>query len=153
MLQLKIALPALALVALFFAMSSVGVEQSLDIRFYYSPDAANSFFSALSDIQRELYLKHELIDLLFLISYSTLFFFILERMFPKQRRIKFIGLIPGVFDFFETSGIIAVLLGTPVDAITPWLGSATAIKWATGSILVAAILLIGTRRTLRAQSY
>lgn len=144
---LKIAVPLLVLAILMFKMMSLSFGlgfHSLDTRFYYSAAEATRYFSELSPAQHDGYVLHEIYDLVFMIAYSALFFFLLEEAYPKRPSVKWVGLVPYVFDFAETSGILICLKFGVKPFIASALGVMTALKW----ISVLAILLILLGRTL-----
>jgi len=120
--------------------SLMTMRELLDARFYYSATEASGFFAALSPAKAHLYLKHQLLDLLFLSSYSVLSFSVVEVLFPKSLRMKIFAIVPGVFDLIETGSIIAILLGAPTTIFAGWLGFATLLKWVTGCLLIFIIL-------------
>jgi hypothetical protein len=64
----KILGPIIALIVLYYFMSAMGIQDILDMHFYYSPAEATRFFTGLTEAQANLYLRHELLDLLFLSS-------------------------------------------------------------------------------------
>jgi hypothetical protein len=134
--------PVFALVTLYLLMSRLmGLHDILDSRLYYSAEEASLFFRSLSPSQMDRYFKHELLDLLFLTSYTLLDITLLARLFPEQPRLRYLGLVPGFFDALETLGILAVLTGAPISRIVPWLGIATCLKWITGAGIALMILV------------
>ena len=123
-------------------MQSMGLRGILDARLYYSANDAAVYLSGLSPEQAATYFRHELLDLLFLSSYSLFFVTLL----PKR---KWVGVIPGIFDLLETGGILVALKVGPRPEIVSWLGWATLLKWTTGSYVVAVLLLQIRHRGLK----
>jgi hypothetical protein len=126
--------PVFLLVALGGVMLCLGLHDSLDAHFYYSATEADTYFSSLSPRLRHLYLKTELIDLAFLTTYSWIFWTLAGRYFSRSYR--WMAFVPGIFDLIETSSIILILSGWPVENFSAWLGVATMIKWTTGTVFV-----------------
>jgi len=131
----------MTLLALYIAMGSLmSLQEILDSRFYYSATEASNFFAALGSQKTHIYLKHQLLDLLFLSSYSVIAFSIVEILFPKSSKMKIFSVVPGIFDLIETVSIIAILLGAPTFIFVGWLGLATCLKWLTGCLLTILIV-------------
>ncbi|MCJ8275863.1 MAG: hypothetical protein HRT44_00780 [Bdellovibrionales bacterium] len=123
-------------------MSQIGPETSLDARFYYSFEEGKDFLAQLNSNQKEAYLLNEFLDLGLIFFYSSFLYVGLSRLFHKSfLGIKYLGLLPGVFDFIETKSIILLLNNTIDTSILYWLGSITAAKWIFGAINAIAFLL------------
>jgi hypothetical protein len=105
-----------------------GTVNILDAKFFYTATEADTFFRSLDPSQWQAYLINEALDLVFLTSYSLLFFFLARKVYFVKSRLAF---IPGVFDLFETATIVMILLN---KAWSPpvWLGYVTCFKWVTG---------------------
>jgi hypothetical protein len=101
------------------------------MRFFYTGTDAFQYLTNLSSARSTLYFHHELLDLLFLSGYTALFVFGLEAVFPENLRLKWLGLIPGLFDFVETAGILLSIKRELSPGALSYLGYATAIKWTT----------------------
>jgi hypothetical protein len=130
-----------ALPALYFAMASLmSMREILDARFFYSANDVSRFFAELPPGRAGVYLEHQLLDLLFLSSYSVLSFSLAGFLFPGPSKLKSLALVPGVFDLIETSSIIAILLGAPIGLFAGWLGFATCLKWSSGGLLTVVSL-------------
>ena len=116
-------------------LSHFDVPHSLDARFYYSFDQASQYISSLTPDQVDKYLLNEFIDLGFIFFYSSFLYVAFSRFFHKSfLGIKYLGLVPGIFDFIETKSIILVLNKTVDPSLFYWLGSVTAAKWTFGGI-------------------
>lgn len=138
---LKITVPILALVGLYFMMSAMGLGNDiLDMRIYYTSEDAAKYLLNLSLEKANLYFDHELFDLLFLTSYSALFFFSFEGLFPHASSLKWITVLPGLFDLFETTGILVALSFGPKSLTMCWLGIFTLLKWLSGLVVVLVLL-------------
>jgi len=135
------AAPFIALPILFAIMYSMGIRDALDMRLYYTPAEAAQYLSSLSPARASLYFCHELFDLLFLSTYTALLYFALEFVWGSSSPFKFLGLLPGFFDLFETVGILIALQVGPSPFIVSWLGIATFLKWITSAGVI--LLLVG----------
>lgn len=131
----KLAFPTFVLIILYNRMSAMGLGSDiLDMRFFYTSQEAAHYFLNLSPEKAQSYFSHELTDLAFLTSYTALSFFGVEIFFSKKSNLKWLALIPGLFDLCETCGILVTLkMGPPFNAIS-WLGIATLLKWTTGAV-------------------
>ncbi|MBO9666310.1 MAG: hypothetical protein J7501_05805 [Bdellovibrio sp.] len=138
-------LGCIALIMLLATMVQIwGSQKSLDIRLYYTAADAKSFFAELSPAETAAYIRHELFDLAFIGTYSLLFFFWLQRLFPQKKLFVALGFVPGLLDFIETTSILGVLL-QGLQEPPLWLGTVTFLKWF-GSICVLVLLIFGGLR-------
>jgi|GEM_PF-3653894 len=138
------------LVVLYCAMASLmSASDILDARFYYSAREATGFFAALEPPQNKIYLEHELLDLVFLSSYTALFGTLAKRVFPNSSSLQFFAFAPGLFDLIETGSIMAILLGSSPGIFVGWLGVVTCCKWIAGSLFAIAIFVRYLRSFLR----
>ncbi len=124
-----------------------GPDDELDIKFFYTSVQANNFLQGLSASQAGAYLLNEIMDLLFLSTYSLLFFFLARRFYFRK---TWMALVPGFFDLIETTTIIFLLINRSW-APPHWLGYATSLKWTTG-IILAITILVGFARQLKQAS-
>ena len=85
----------------------------------------------------------------YIISYSLLFFLGLKKIFPNQKVVVVLALLPGLFDLIETSFIIYSLKTDGTHQFFNWLGVATFLKWATGGFVLVVLAVGATKRSLR----
>jgi len=149
----KVGIIAFATLALSgIAILIVGTLNSLDVRFYYTAQQADDFLRSLSPLESQRYLRTELLDLIFLSSYSVLLAFSMRRLYPSKIFLAWYAIIPGVFDLAETMTII-LLLAKWISYPPPWLGLATCLKWTIGASVIALVLggpIINTRKKFQA---
>jgi len=128
----------------------------LDARIAYGPALAERVLGNLAESERAVYRAFNAVDLGFIAIYSTLFvtwlrFFRQRGALPPALHPVF-GLLPGLFDFLETSAI-AVLLRTPTPTGSPYLwvaALATPLKWL-GIVAVLTVIAWGEARWWRAR--
>jgi hypothetical protein len=133
---LKFVLPLILIGVLYVPMSAMHFSDSLDLRIFYTETNATIYLSSLTPERSALYFRHELLDLLFLILYTALSVFGLEAAFPTRLHLKWLGLVPGSFDFIETIGILVSLKIGLKSYILSWLGIVTFLKWSSGLAII-----------------
>lgn len=138
---LKLGIPAVVGVIVAGVMISIGVMDSLDARFFYTPEEAQSYFFSLSEQKAAQYMLTEWLDLVFILSYSVFLYFAFSLTYPKKNGAKRFALATGFFDLCETLGIITALQIGPRPEITSWLGIVTMLKWTTATIAIGALLV------------
>jgi hypothetical protein len=125
--------PALVSLVTGVALLGFGLPHSLDSRLYYTIDEARSFVASLPTREAVLYFRGECIDLVFLCSYSILFFRLLKRTCAPESSLPAIALLPFGFDWVETSTLALILapalVGGPVGDLPDWLPWMTGGKW------------------------
>lgn len=131
-------------VVVIFALilSKLEAQQILDVRFYYTEIEFQKFFQTLSSKENFRYKLVAFFDLGFLISYTILFYLSLKRLTYKKPLIKFFAIVPGLFDFIETSSILAVLTEVVSVKNLSWIGYFTLLKWIS-IVLILTLILLG----------
>src|SRR5262249_16598807 len=109
-------------------MMLFGLPHSLDARLYYDQMEAWSFFQTLSPEDTTRYFWNELADLVLIGVYSTAFYLALERLGGWKKPYLKIALIPGIFDFIETTWILMILKTGQIAEPMLWLGWVTCLK-------------------------
>lgn len=130
----------MGIVIILICMQRFGPGRSLDAMFYYNYDEAKLLFESLNQEEVKKYLLTEFLDLGLILFYSLFLYISFTKLFKNIIFIRYLGLIPGVFDFIETKSIILILNQSIDYSILYWLGMATAAKWSMGA--VCALLLI-----------
>ena len=144
----KIKRTGLVMALFMVAMGIVGARATLDLRYYYTREAADFFLQSLTTDEVAAYIRNQWLDFGFLCSYSTLFFFLAEKFYPQNRRLVWSSLVPGAFDFVENCVMLFLLYDLSTRTAPWWLGWVTCLKWTTGAIYVA-VLLWGRIRMAR----
>lgn len=117
-------LGALAVIILSTAMTILGPRESLDAKFYYTGEQAHALLLSFTAEEAEKYFRNEIIDLLFIVAYTSLLFMALKKRAPNFIWLAFPA---GFFDLIETSSILYCLKASPV--FLNQLGFVTAFKW------------------------
>lgn len=107
-----------------------GPSDTLDARFFYSAQEASDYLTGLSSEKAHRYFVNELIDLVFLATYSMISILSLKR--GASRFSRAIALSPGFADLAETMTIL-ILLSSDLAA-PAILGILTAAKWNLGAL-------------------
>lgn len=126
----------MTLVVIGLSMHVLGPDNVLDTELFFTASEADTFIRGLGIQNMRAYFVNEIVDLLFLVTYSVLFFLLARRYYFRKTWLTF---IPGIFDLIETTTII-LLLQNKSYASPIWLGYVTCLKWTTGSIAVTAIV-------------
>jgi hypothetical protein len=126
----------------------------LDARLAYGPAQALALVEALNASALSAYRVFNVVDFVFIVLYSVLlvtWFRLLDLdVEAKLRGWPWLGLLPGVFDFVETTGV-ALLLHSEHPGQSPGLWLAvlgTPLKWF-GAVLALSLLLFAEVRGLR----
>ena len=130
------------LVSLFLTgsmMRYLSPAQKLDSRPYYSFEQASSYLNGLSEIQKENYLHAEYFDFWFLINYSWLSWLALKKYLPKKN-LKWLAIIPGGLDFFETALITWYLMTGSLNVLHQLLPVLSSCKWLSGVLITLYLL-------------
>ena len=125
------------LVSLFVTgsmMRYLSPPQKLDSRPYYSFEQASSYLNGLSEIQKENYLHAEYFDFWFLINYSWLTWLALKKYLPRKN-LKWLAIIPGALDFFETGLITWYLASGSLSLGHRLLPVLSSCKWLSGVLI------------------
>ncbi len=117
-------------------MSWVGPQESLDARLYYTGDQARDWIQSLDSVEKKSYFFKEILDLLFICLYSSLFFQWASRLFKSSTYLSWVGFIPGSFDLIETTAIVFILKQGDSFEILDGLGYITFLKWSSGFVVV-----------------
>lgn len=140
---------AFFLVVLFAVLiAKWGTTKILDTSFYYSPDQASQFFSSLNPDEVAAYIRTAELDIGFLISYSLLSYLVAARL--KMGQIKWMSLVPGLFDSIETMTFLNILKDTEFSQVPKWLGIVTCLKWSTGLLWILVLTVFAIRRWKKA---
>jgi hypothetical protein len=131
------------LVGIAIAILRWGTLDSLDAQLYYSRKAAQAFLDGLDTDRRAVYFRTEAMDLCFLTTYSLLACRFAWRVFPGRMLPAASSLVPGLLDLVETLTIRSLLAGGRGARVPPWLGTVTALKWATGAVVLLGLLVVG----------
>lgn len=141
---MKKIVPSIAGIIVFYAMMRLwGWQENLsclDVKFYYSGAQAIDFFNALSAETWQSYLRNEFFDLGFIVSYGSLFFFLLQRLFKNTKVLTRVLFFALGCDLIETLLIILVLTKV-LDTPPSWLGIFTCLKWIAVTIVMIAIII------------
>ena len=138
----------LGIITLLACMQRFGPGRSLDVMFYYNFDEAKLLFEGFSEDEVKKYLLIEFLDLGLILFYSLFLYISFTKLFKNLIFVRYLGLLPGVFDFIETKSIILILNQSIDYSILYWLGMATAAKWSLGAFC-ALLLLLGLALRLR----
>lgn len=113
-------------------MHLVGPPDSLDMMLFYRAEDAQVLLQSFNDSDSRAYVLNEGLDLVFLGTYSFLFFLLAGRLFPRQIWLRWLSLLPGLFDLIETVTSLCLLL---TSGLRPpeWLGFITCLKWISGA--------------------
>jgi hypothetical protein len=125
----------------------------LDARLVYGPAQAQALVEALDASSRSAYRAFNVIDFVFIVLYSALLVTWFRLLDPdvgaRLRGWYWLGLLPGVFDLIETTGV-ALLLRSEQPGHSPglWLAVAgTPLKWL-GALLALSLLVFAEVRGL-----
>jgi hypothetical protein len=113
-----------SVVLLSTAITLTGPGESLDAKFYYDGEQARAFLGSLDALKAQQYFRQEILDLFFIVAYTSVIFMALRKRLPKMAWLAFPG---AAFDFVETSAILYALSAAPVGL--DQLGYVTALKW------------------------
>lgn len=142
LLDFKIFIAFQFVVIFALVLSKLEAHQILDVHFYYTEIEFQKFFQTLSAKENFRYVLVAIFDLGFLFSYTVFFYLGLKRLTYKKPIFKYLAILPGFFDFIETTSILGVL----AEAISPrsvsWIGVVTSLKWLS-IILVLAFIILG----------
>jgi hypothetical protein len=126
----------------------------LDARLAYGPAEALALVEALDASSRSAYRAFNVVDFVFIVLYSALLVTWFRLLDPdvdaKLRGWPWLGLLPGVFDLIETTGV-ALLLRSEQPGQSPGLWLAvlgTPLKWL-GAVLALSLLVFAEVRGLR----
>ncbi|MBN2036422.1 MAG: hypothetical protein JW768_06735 [Chitinispirillaceae bacterium] len=126
----------------------------LDARLAYEPAQALALVEALDASALSTYRLFNVVDFVFIVVYSVLLVTWFRLLDPdvdtKLRGWPWLGLLPGVFDFVETTGV-AFLLHSEQPGQSPGLWLAvlgTPLKWF-GAVLALSLLVVAEVRGLR----
>jgi hypothetical protein len=122
------------------AMATWGPSETLDAKFYFSNAEAQALFQRATAHDLQAYRVNELIDLVFLVSYSCVLFLGLRKVDSTSTLIPLLGFVPGVFDLCETSAIFYALSTSTNQDFFKWLGVVTSLKWSTAAIALATLV-------------
>ena len=145
---------------LFFVVAEVAIVQHvaslnvLDARLAYGPAQALALVEALNASALSAYRVFNVVDFVFIVLYSILLVTWFRLLDPdveaKLRGWPWLGLLPGVFDFVENTGV-ALLLHSEQPGQSPGLWLAvlgTPLKWF-GAVLALSLLVFAEVRGLR----
>ena len=104
----------------------------LDARLFYTADQAFALLDRLGPNGRASYVRHQLVDLLFIATYTCL----ARGVSGWLRGRRWTALVPGAFDVLETTGILGLLAMHPSRPVllAGAIGLCTTLKWA-GSVI------------------
>lgn len=139
-----------AMMAFGYLMSQQGITNNLDVRKFYWGSEAISYLLSLTPDESQRYLTKEYFDLFFILSFSSLFFLLMVRFFPRIKYLWLLALLPGFFDLIETGTIISLLMTQKYPRPLDWLGLVTAVKWLL-AYLVMIIIVVGGLKELVAK--
>ncbi len=88
LLSRKIHITLICLFVIGFLMSLVGIPGSLDAQLIYSESFAKQFFESLTPQEIKRYHNNELLDLLFILTYTALFYQLLAKVKPGKAAIR-----------------------------------------------------------------
>lgn len=128
------------------AMLMIAPPGILDSRFYYSAETASAFFHGLSADESGRYLLSEILDLLFIMSYTST----LALVFRRFSLSKVSAFVPGTLDLIESIPIVLCLMGWLKIESLPFLGILTLAKWSSVGIVGGyAVIRTVLRRRLK----
>lgn len=120
-----------------WAMLATGPGKTLDSRFFYTAEAARSYLEALTPDDVAAYIRVEVIDYFLLASYTALLVRMLGRWFNRHPA-RWLGLVPGTLDLFETTAILRALQRGDAD-LPEFLGIVSCAKWSSAYAVLGAI--------------
>ncbi len=132
------------LIALLILSDGMTNSKLLDTRLYYSGAEAREFLNQLNSSDYLTYQMISALDLIFLGAYTLIICLFLRIWFSEKAML--FGLIPGVFDFLETSGILYALTTTPQQQYFDYLGAVTFLKWSALLIVLFTVAHIFLRQ-------
>ena len=136
----KVALLLFLIVVLGLVMRMIGPPDCLDLKLYYSGEQARALINSFSESDLRVYFLQEILDLVFLTSYTAFFILMLRRLYPTKIWLLIFPLIVGLSDLVETTVTLLVLKFSNLNVWFDWLGPFTFVKWALGSIVALIIL-------------
>jgi len=152
--------PTVWVLFLLFAVAETAIVKNvaglniLDARLAYGPAQALALVEALDASALSAYRLFNVVDFVFIVLYSVLLVIWFRLLEPdvdtKLRGWPWLGLLPGVFDFVETTGV-ALLLHSDQPGQSPGLWLAvlgTPLKWF-GAALALSLLVVAEIRGLR----
>lgn len=143
----KLLFALLGLVIIGVLISLLGPNESLDAKLFYSGDEALNFFQSLTEPAIAKYKNQEILDLFFILLYTTVFYRLLRVRKPEWAFL--LCLLPGIMDYSETLSILTYLLNGTSPIPLNWLGYVTFLKWFLGFILGLYIVFILTTEPFR----
>lgn len=126
----------------------------LDARIFYSPVQAVALVEMLSASSKSAYRAFNFVDFAFIFFYSVMLVAWFRVLAPdvggRFRGWHWLGLVPGVFDLIETTGVALLLRsGQPELSAGVWLAVlGTPLKWL-GVVFVLLLLVFAEIRGLR----
>lgn len=126
----------------------------LDARICYRPAQAVTLIGMLSPSSKAAYRAFNIVDFSFIFFYSIMLVAWFRVLAPdaggKFRSWHWLGLVPGVFDLIETTGVALLLRsGQPEQSAGIWLAViGTPLKWL-GVVFVLMLLIFAEVRGLR----
>lgn len=126
----------------------------LDARLAYGPTQAIALVEAMNPSALSAYRAFNVVDFIFIVFYSVLLVTWFRLLDPdveaKLRGWPWLGLLPGVFDIVETTGVALLLhSGQPGQSPGLWLAVlGTPLKWF-GAVLALSLLVLAELRGLR----
>ena len=125
--------------------------ESIDTKFYYTPEEFYEIIEPYGDQGRRVYaLSHLTADVLFPLVYAFFFglliAFIFQRAFLKDSWVQRLNLIPFallIFDLIENLGVVILLLGYPtlMVGLASFTGVITSLKWILAGITMVLPLI------------
>ena len=112
-------------------------KEILDTKLFYTGAQARALLSSFDPMVREQYFRNELLDMLFITSYTGALVLAFYRLFPGKKFVQFLAILPGAFDLIETSAILLALKGGLSWSHFDWLGAVTCMKWVCAGIALA----------------
>ena len=115
----------------------------LDSRFSYSVDTVEQSFANYGELGRNIYIKFQLLDLIYPIFYSLLLASLLFRLFTKSKFNPYLfAIFAGIFDYIENLFIFLMNISFPdISKILIYSGSFfTSLKWS--FIIISVIIII-----------
>jgi len=120
-------------------LTIISPAETLDAKLYYNQMDVWSFFQTLSMGNANRYFVTELLDLVFIFLYSSLLYLSIKKLRNWKKPLLGFAFIPGVFDFMETTWILATLKTGQVTEPVLWMGMITFLKWLTGFLVICTL--------------
>lgn len=134
----------------FFGSLTRGMAETLDMKFYYSPDMAYKIINNLGYQGTKSYIGFLISDfgvIIFLaVTQMLIIACLLKKLAKQEKRVPFYfpPIVRGIFDLFENTLIMIMLLNYPVTfpVAAGAAGVMTLLKWVSMAVTMAVIIIL-----------